>query len=400
MLKMSSFNISCWNIQGLWSSVFGLKSTDPEFLKNISDAHILVFVETWCREDTVTHCPSGYGEIIVPSIKLKTVRRGRDSGGILVWYKAELKQFITVTKKDQSHIWIKLNKKIANWEKDIYLCAAYSAPHESPYHNEEFFNTLHTEICHFQAQGNVLLCGDFNARTGTEPDCIDPQGNDHVFGNTPLYLTPTTTKRNNPDSTINKNGRELVHLCRALGLYILNGRIRGDSLGRFTYCSALGTSVVDYAVTDMDPSSFSAFTVRQQTPPSDHNQINVFLKRFVHPRNTQPCKLYKLHQSYRWADTSTDEFSKAMRSTELTHSINTFINTPYQNNKEGLNQAAKNIINIFQKTANKANLTFHNKRKLNKSENWFDIECKNVRKTGIIISASTLSCNLNFAYVS
>ena len=56
-----------------------------------------------------------------------------------------------------------------------------------------------------------------------------------------------------------------------------------------------------------------------------------------------------------------------MSSTELTNPINTFINTPYQNNREGLNQAAKNINNIFQKTANKANLKFHNKRKLNKS---------------------------------
>ena len=362
MLKMSSFNISCWNIQGLWSSVFGLKSTDPEFLKNISDAHILFFVETWCREDTVTHCPSGYGEIIVPSIKLKTVRRGRDSGGILVWYKAELKQFITVTKKDQSYIWIKLNKKIANWEKYIYLCAAYSAPHESPYHNEEFFNTLHTEICHFQAQGNVLLCGDFMPEEELNPTVLTHKETIMCLETPLCNLTLTTTKRNNPDSTINKNGRELVHLCRALGLYILNGRIRGDSLGRFTYCSALGTSVVDYAVTDMDPSSFSAFTVRQQTPLSDHNQINVFLKRFGHPRNTQLCKLYKLPQSYRWADTSTDEFSEAMRSTELTNSINTFINTPYQNNREGLNQAAKNIINIFQKTANKAKLKFHNEK--------------------------------------
>lgn len=104
MIKMSSFCISCWNIQGLWSSVFGLKSTDPELLKNISNADILIFVETWCREDTVTHCPSGYGEIIVPSIKLKTVQHGRDSGGILVWYKEELAKYITVTKKEQSHL--------------------------------------------------------------------------------------------------------------------------------------------------------------------------------------------------------------------------------------------------------------------------------------------------------
>ncbi len=31
---MRSFHISCWNIQGLHSSTFGPKSTDPVFLKN------------------------------------------------------------------------------------------------------------------------------------------------------------------------------------------------------------------------------------------------------------------------------------------------------------------------------------------------------------------------------
>ena len=59
---------------------------------------------------------------------------------------------------------------------------------------------------------------------------------------------------------------------------MLNGRIRGDSLERFMYCSVLGATVVDYATTDVDPSSINAYTVRQQTPLSDHNLINVYLK--------------------------------------------------------------------------------------------------------------------------
>lgn len=226
----------------------------------------------------LTQCPSGYNEIIVPSWKLSTVRHGRDSGGIIVWYRGDLAKHITTVQQGRTHIWLKISKSIGICDKNIYLCAAYTPPSESPYFTEEFFNTLHTEIVHFQAQGNVMVCGDFNARTGKENDCIESKGNNHVFGQTPLHLTPTQIKRNNSDKIVNKNGRELVHLCQALGLYILNGRMRGDSLGRFTYSSALGSSVVDYAITDMDPSSISAFTVRQQTLLSDHNQINVFLK--------------------------------------------------------------------------------------------------------------------------
>ncbi|XP_044033497.1 forkhead box protein B2-like isoform X2 [Siniperca chuatsi] len=52
---------------------------------------------------------------------------------------------------------------------------------DSPYYEEDIFETLHSEIAHFQAQGNVLLTGDLKGRTGIEPDVIDRQGNNHVF---------------------------------------------------------------------------------------------------------------------------------------------------------------------------------------------------------------------------
>ena len=85
---------------------------------------------------------------------------------------------------------------------------------------------------------------------------------------------------------------------------MLNGRIR-----RFTFTSALGKSVVDYVITDMDPSYFSAFTVRRQAPFSDHNQINIFLKMTNQSTNTckEPDKMYKLNPTYRWAPDSAEK---------------------------------------------------------------------------------------------
>ncbi len=93
---MRSFHISCWNIQGLHSSTFGSKSTDQVFLKYNEDADIIILTETWCRNDALTYCPSGYYEVIVPSVKLNTVHRGRDLGGILVWYREALAKHISV----------------------------------------------------------------------------------------------------------------------------------------------------------------------------------------------------------------------------------------------------------------------------------------------------------------
>ena len=204
---------------------------------------------------------------------------------ILVWCKSKLAEHISVIKTEKYYIWLKLHN-IGLTETTTYLCAAYIPPAESEYYEEVYFNNLYSDISYFQAQGKVLLCGDFNARTGVEPDFIDPQGSAHVFGQSSLHLSPTTTTRKNLDCVVNNSGSEVARLCRALGLYILNGRIPGDSLGRFTFSSALGNSVVDYAITDMDPFYFSAFTVRRQTPFSDHNQINIFLKMTNRAKNT------------------------------------------------------------------------------------------------------------------
>ena len=66
---------------------------------------------------------------------------------------------------------------------------------------------------------------------------------------------------------------------KGLGLYIVNGRIRGDSLGRLTQCSVLGSSVVDYAITDIEPQYINASTVSPQQPLSDRSQITLFLKK-------------------------------------------------------------------------------------------------------------------------
>ena len=82
--------VACWNLRGLKSSAFGLKSKNPDFLKEIDDVDIVVLQETWCRGDVSTGCPLGYREIIIPCTKLKGIKQGRDSRGMLIWYKSEL----------------------------------------------------------------------------------------------------------------------------------------------------------------------------------------------------------------------------------------------------------------------------------------------------------------------
>ncbi len=182
------------------------------------------------------------------------------------------------------------------------------------------------------------------------------KGNEHVFDQNPPSLTKNLPPRNNLDQAVNKTGRELVQLCRASGLYILNGRIRGDSLGSFTCRSGLGASVVDYTITDMDPSSFSAFTVIQQTLLSDHNQTNIYIKTHHTPEQNQleTCKLYQVQQ--RWTSDSADKFTQALNSEELKNLFTIFMNKTFETTKDGVNSATNEINYIFKKAAHLSEL--------------------------------------------
>ena len=79
------------------------------------------------------------------------------------------------------------------------------------------------------------------------------------------------------DSIVNRNGKQLLQLCKSLGLFIPYGGRKGDSLARLTYCSPLCSNVVAYAVTD--PSHINYSTVRPQIPLSDHSHITLSYKQ-------------------------------------------------------------------------------------------------------------------------
>ena len=100
----------------------------------------------------------------------------------MIWYKANLTNSIQLIQKGEFSIWLKINKEAVSTDKDVFMCAAYIPPSESPYHNESSFSILEDEISRYQSQGNVLICGDLNARTGTEPDLIHTKGDKHIPG--------------------------------------------------------------------------------------------------------------------------------------------------------------------------------------------------------------------------
>ena len=80
-------------------------------------------------------------------------------------------------------------------------------------------------------------------------------------------------KRKNYDNVFNSHSKNLLQMCKAFDLRILNGRIRGDSFGNITYHGKLGIiSTVDYFICDQFLFTFvDHFIVKSPTYLSEHS---------------------------------------------------------------------------------------------------------------------------------
>ncbi|CAG2193283.1 unnamed protein product [Mytilus edulis] len=107
---------------------------------------------------------------------------------------------------------------------------------------------LEQETAKYMKMGNVLLCGDFNARIANSPDYIlnDDQSYLPLFDNYPI--DKQILKRQSSDTTIDSRGKSLLDLCILNQLRILNGRVLGDVFGKYTCYTPNGSSVVDYVM--------------------------------------------------------------------------------------------------------------------------------------------------------
>ena len=92
------------------------------------------------------------------------------------------------------------------------------------------------------------MLGDLNARTGTLNDFIERDCQDFLVIPDTYNLDKNWPKRNNADYTVNKLGGEILQLCIANKLRILNGRVTGDLDGKLTSYQSTGASTVDYGI--------------------------------------------------------------------------------------------------------------------------------------------------------
>ena len=109
-------------------------------------------------------------------------------------------------------------------------------------HTRDVWDSLERDIEQFSVEGNVILRGDFNARTGTLTDYIamDNVSNQYTLPPHKCNLDQMNS-RCSMDKSVQKNGRRLSNICIDNSLCILSGRSRGDLQG---YIPVLAEKVV------------------------------------------------------------------------------------------------------------------------------------------------------------
>ena len=108
---------------------------------------------------------------------------------------------------------------------------------------------------------------------GQIPDIAIKHGD--TYTNTTHLSFKIDKIRKSFDSKVNAHGKKLTQLCTSGNLCLLNGRMEGDSLGKFTFISkSNGASTVDFAITPENLyENVSNFVVNPQPYLSNYSQI-------------------------------------------------------------------------------------------------------------------------------
>ena len=104
---------------------------------------------------------------------------------------------------------------------------------------EKLLQVIHDEDVH------ILLCGDFNARTGCEQPKLDDMSN-YTPGSEEDVIRGDWADRRSKDTVVNNFGKSLLNSCFMFDCVILNGCCNGNRSGEYTYVSPHGSSVIDY----------------------------------------------------------------------------------------------------------------------------------------------------------
>ena len=152
------------------------KMNYPEFVELIQNHDFICLTET--KTDDLD-------SIIVPGYSFKSKNRKTNSriksGGIAFGYKSNFEKFIHPLDSNSKLVsWFKISGNLFNIKDDFIVGNIYIPPENSNYSIEDAIIELEREFLKFSVNYKyVLLNGDFNSRTSSDPDHFEQKNIDH-----------------------------------------------------------------------------------------------------------------------------------------------------------------------------------------------------------------------------
>ena len=384
--------IGSWNVNGL---INNLKCND--FRSKLKKYDIIGLTETHHSSQSNISL-AGYD--FFDSTAVKRLNKGRKSGGLVIYYKKLYKGKITYIKSASRYImWVCFKANyFTNLTHDMYIALVYARPNTFR-ENDPLYTTLMGEIIKYANKGTVSLMGDFNARVGTLDDFFEESQSDHIpLPNT--YTFDVVDKRRNSDYKTNVCGIQLLELCKAAELRIVNGRTAGDNVGSYTCYRPAGKSVVDYFIVPSGMlNDIIYFKVDMITPFSDHALIEIKLNyELVTTPDVDLSATQTLNPPlprYRWTRDNIDSYSTALLEEEIQHLQIQFLTENYSNSKPDVERALAQVTNIMNQAGGKCMQTTRTKRTFNrhiKRKPWFSENC-NIMSRDLKNMASNMKGN-------
>ena len=352
MNRTNNIKIGCWNINGMFRRSQGYcKLEDEYFLRAIKGHHIIGLVETHCSRDDEFTLPGFYSHRVDrPMAK----RARKPAGGIAVLINEELKSCTKIIKTNQTIIWLKINKASSNRPQNLFVGIAYIPPDNSNGNKNQTPNSLEMiegQIRDFSREGEVLLLGDLNARTAQELDYVESDTDRFISPLASYLVDSPPCPRANQDEVTNLRGRELIDLCIATRMRILNGRVPGDSLGFYTCHKYNGSSTVDYAIaSDGLLKDVQYLHVnRNVTDLSDHCMVSVAIGNvyFQTSKSESTLAMDPIPVGFKWDKQSALLFQQALCGQETRRMLEGILNKTYEESQQGVETAVAEINTII-----------------------------------------------------
>ena len=372
-----AMSMAYWNIHGI-----GQKLNNDNSLSNIINKYdICMLAETWLSTTAELNI-DGYHSFV--KSRPKHIRAKRHSGGIALLVRQEYRKGVKLVEtSNENVIWVKLDKQFFNVESHLYLGAIYIPPKGSTYVKDKQispFSKLLEEIHQFTAQGNVLIMGDMNARTGILPDFINENGNNHL--DLPVnYQTDGVNKiRQSCDDKINEYGKQLIDICKDSQLRIVNGRAPVDMYGQYTSFNKNGCSVVDYSLSDEYMlSNILYFYIHPPNHLSDHSMLSMRIK-LLKPKCEETCNTSQVPPKFIWSNKSKEVFQQWLCSSETTSSLDQFMSKTFNQNVDDVNECNNLLTDIIINVGEKSLKVSKSGQKKKRKQKWYDPNVEQLKK--------------------